>query len=148
MNELKIGISGPGVLHTDAEVPDIEAKFRMVAESGAFDYIDRTPLADGVESHLQASQRFGIPTLPGGFYYMVGRDEALLERNLMIGRECGSTVHSVQIFTKTPQERYFPTMTSRTFTRAHTNLAKGSGYSPASKTILTCGPSTPAGSNG
>jgi hypothetical protein len=37
MNKLMIGVSGLGVLHTDASVPDTDTKFRMVKESGAFD---------------------------------------------------------------------------------------------------------------
>jgi hypothetical protein len=35
MNKLMIGVSGLGVLHTDASVPDTDTKFRMVKESDA-----------------------------------------------------------------------------------------------------------------
>jgi hypothetical protein len=97
---LKIGISGLGVLHTDAETPDIDTKFRMVKDSGAFDYIERTPVRAELDAYLRASEKHGIPLPSGGFFYMVGRDEGLLKDNLKIAKECGSQVHNVQIFTK------------------------------------------------
>jgi sugar phosphate isomerase/epimerase len=97
--DLRIGVSGLGVLHTDASVPDIGTKFAMIKDSGVFDYIDRTPPRADLEDHLRASAKYGIPTFAGGFYYMVGRDEKLLEDNIRIGKECGSEVHNVQIFT-------------------------------------------------
>lgn len=56
MKELKIGISGLGILHTDAAVPDVETKFRMARESGAFDYVDRTPPPPELDAHLEAVQ--------------------------------------------------------------------------------------------
>lgn len=100
MKELKIGISGLGILHTDAAVPDVETKFRMARESGAFDYVDRTPPPPELDAHLEASSRYNVPILSGGFFYMVGRDEALLKRNLRTGVQCGSKVHNVQIFAR------------------------------------------------
>ena len=99
MNKLMIGVSGLGVLHTDASVPDTDTKFRMVKESGAFDYMDRTPPRADLDNHLKASAKYGVPTVAGGFFCMVGSDEALLEDNLRIGKECGSDVHNVQIVT-------------------------------------------------
>jgi hypothetical protein len=100
MKYLKIGVSGIGVLHTDESIPDTDTKFRMVKESGVFDYMDRTPPKPDLDAHLTASAKYDIPILSGGFFYLVGRDEALLENNLKISKECGSVVHNVQIFTK------------------------------------------------
>jgi hypothetical protein len=61
MRELKIGVSGLGVLHTDESIPDVETKFRMIRECEAFDYIDRTlPKAD-LDKHLEASAKYGVP---------------------------------------------------------------------------------------
>jgi hypothetical protein len=99
-NDLKIGISGLGVLHTDEKVPDIDTKFQMVKDSGVFDYIERTPSRADLPQFLAASAKHGVPLPSGGFFYMVGRDEALLKDNLLIAKECGSDVHNVQIFTK------------------------------------------------
>ncbi|MBD9596881.1 TIM barrel protein [Ensifer sp. ENS05] len=97
--ELKIGVSGLGVLHTDKHVPSIDDKFLMVKESGAFDYLERTPTRNELDAFLKASQKHGVPISSGGFFYMVGRDEALLSDNLKIAKECGSQAHNVQIFT-------------------------------------------------
>ena len=70
MANLKIGISGLGILHTDAAVPDVDTKFRMVRECGAFDYVDRTPPPPELEAHQQAIAKYGLPLLSGGFFYM------------------------------------------------------------------------------
>ena len=98
-NTLKIGISGLGVLHTDELIPDIETKFQMVRDSGAFDYIDRVPQEAELSRFLAARDKYGVPISSGGYFYMLGRDEGLIEKNLRIARQCGSDVHNVQIFT-------------------------------------------------
>jgi hypothetical protein len=95
--ELPIGISGGGVLHTDAHVPDVDAVFRMVKESGAFDYIERTPPTGQLEAFQRASATHGVPLRSGGFFYALGRDEPLLEWHLRIARELGMRVQNVQI---------------------------------------------------
>jgi len=100
MRELRIGVSGLGVLHTDESVPDVETKFAMIRESEVFDYMDRTPPKADLDKHLDASAKYGVPIYAGGFFYLVGRDEGLLEQNLRIGKACGSALHNVQIFTK------------------------------------------------
>ena len=46
--ELLIGVTESGVIHTDADpLFDLETKFRMVKESGVYDYFDKTPPAGG-----------------------------------------------------------------------------------------------------
>lgn len=95
--EIKIGISGGGVLHTDAHVPDVETQFRMVRDAGVFDYFERTPLPGLVDTYKKASLATGIPLLSGGFFYALGRDEPLLEWHLRIGAECGMRVQNVQV---------------------------------------------------
>ena len=43
-NELFVGITEKGACHTKGENEfDLETKFRMVSESGVYDYIDKTP---------------------------------------------------------------------------------------------------------
>lgn len=94
---LPIGISGGGVLHTDAHVPDVDTMFRMVAEAGAFDYIERTPPTGQLEAFQRASETHKVPLRSGGFFYTLGRDEPLLEWHLRIARELGMVVQNVQI---------------------------------------------------
>ena len=99
MKALKIGVSGLGVLHTDETVPDADTKFRMVSESGVFDYIERVPQPEEVVGFLKARDKYGIPIASGGYFYMLGRDEELLKSNLKIAQQCGSDVHNIQVFT-------------------------------------------------
>jgi hypothetical protein len=97
--DLKIGVSGLGVLHTDAAVPGIDEKFRMVKDSGVFDYFERVPTRADLPAFLAASEKHDLPISSGGFFYTVGKDEAVLSDNLKIAKDCGSTAHNVQIFT-------------------------------------------------
>ncbi len=95
--QLLIGIAGGGVLHTDANVPDVDMVFRMVKDSGAFDYIERSPPTGQLDAYQRASQAHGVPLLAGGFFYTLDRDEPLLEWHLRIGRELGMQVQNVQV---------------------------------------------------
>lgn len=96
---LQIGISGGGILHTDQHIPDIDTRFRMISEAGVFDYFDRTFPRAELDQHLKASAKYNVPIRSSGFFYMLGRDEALLEDNIRLARECGAETHNIQIFT-------------------------------------------------
>ncbi len=98
-DDLKIGCTGGGATHSDAAIPDIAEKVRMVKEAGAFDYIDRTPPDEEFRDLLKASERFDLPVRAGGWFYTRGRDEALFERNIVKARLLGSLVHNVQLLT-------------------------------------------------
>ena len=52
---LLIGITGNSVVHTDADVFDLDTRFRMVVEAGVFDYYERTPPPGELDAHLRAS---------------------------------------------------------------------------------------------
>ena len=96
--ELAIGITEAGVMHTDAEPElDLDTKFRMVKESGAYDYLDKTPPADRVDDYLACSEKHDLPILAGGWFYTLGADEPLLAANLRLGARLGSRVHNTQI---------------------------------------------------
>ncbi len=97
--ELPIGCTGSGALHADTEPFDVEKRFRMVKESGAFDYFDRTPLPGELDLYKKCSADFALPIRGGGFFYALGRDEPLLEWHLRIGADLGAIVHNVQIGT-------------------------------------------------
>ena len=98
--DLPIGCAGNGVLHTDREVPDIDTRFRMVREAGVFDYYDKSPPMGEVDQYLAASARHGVPIRATGFFYVLGRDEPLLEWNLRVAAQAGALVHNVQIMTR------------------------------------------------
>ena len=71
----------------------------MVKEVGVFDYYDKTPRTGELEIYQKASAKYNLPIRAGGFYYIRGRDEPLLEWHLRIAREIGAVVHNVQILT-------------------------------------------------
>jgi hypothetical protein len=97
-SELKIGITISGVQHHSFDaVPDLETKFRMVRESGAYDYVDRTPPDEEVSEFQRLSEKYGLPVRAGGWFYLWGRDNDLLKRNLDKAQALGSIVHNVQI---------------------------------------------------
>ena len=96
--ELLIGIAESGVMDTDADPPiPLETKFRMVKESGDYDYFDKTPAKDLVNEYLRCSEKHDLPILAGGWFYVLGRDDELLMDNLRIGERLGSLVHNTQI---------------------------------------------------
>ncbi|MDB5872069.1 MAG: hypothetical protein JWQ07_1511 [Ramlibacter sp.] len=98
MKQLPIGIAAANIAHT-VDGFDVDTKFRMVREAGAFDYIDKTPLPGELELYQRASQTYGIPVRAGGFSYVLGRDEPLLEWHLRIASELGSDAHNIKIMT-------------------------------------------------
>jgi hypothetical protein len=97
MKELLIGIAGNGVVHTDMDTFDVDTRFRMVKESGVFDYYDKSPPPGEIDVYLRASAKYDLPIRAGGFYYTLGRDEPLLDWHLRVAREIGAVVHNVQI---------------------------------------------------
>ncbi|HEY1709554.1 MAG TPA: hypothetical protein VGG10_14900 [Rhizomicrobium sp.] len=97
--ELLIGIQEAGIMNTVFNEFDTDTKFRMVKESGVFDYIDKTPTpADGI-LYKRASEKYGVPMTAGGWFYLLGRDEPLLQWHLQMAKEYGTRVQNVQIFT-------------------------------------------------
>jgi hypothetical protein len=98
--EMKFGCTAGGATHSDTAIPDIATKLRMIKESGVFDYVDRTPLDDREFDDLrEASERLDLPVRAGGWFYTLGRDEPLFERNIETARALGSRVHNVQVLT-------------------------------------------------
>ena len=98
MSRLQFGITEASVMHND-KLPAIplETKFKMVKESGLYDYFDKTPSSKNVNQYLRLSEKYELPILAGGWFYVLGRDEDLLFENLRIGSHLGSIVHNTQI---------------------------------------------------
>lgn len=98
--DLKFGCTANGTTHQDTNVPDIATKVRMVKEAGVFDYFDRSPPDEEFRDLLKACERHDLPVLASGWFYTLGRDEALFERNILKGRLLGTKVHNVQVMTE------------------------------------------------
>ena len=94
---LPIGCAGSGVVHTDQDAFDIDTRFRMVKEAGVFDYYDRSPMMGEIDAYLRAVERHGVPVRATGWYYVLGRDEPLLEWNLRVSAQLGAVVHNTQV---------------------------------------------------
>ena len=99
MSNLKLGITEASIMTTDADMPfDLETRFKMVKESGVYDYVDKTPPAEQEAEYAELSEKYNLPILAGGWFYQLGKDEALLKANLELGARLGSRVHNTQIF--------------------------------------------------
>ena len=99
LQDLQIGCTAGGTTHHDTDIPDIATKVRMVKDAGVFDYIDRCPPDDEFRDLLRASEQCDLPVASSGWFYTLGRDEVLFERNIHKARLLGSTVHNVQMLT-------------------------------------------------
>jgi hypothetical protein len=97
--ELRIGIQEAGVMHSVWNEFDTDTRFRMVKEAGVFDYFDKTPTPADAAVFRRASEKYGVPITAGGWFYMLGRDEPLLQWHLQVAPDYGTKVHNVQIFT-------------------------------------------------
>ena len=96
--ELLIGITESGVMHTDADPPiPLDTKFQMVKESGVYDYFDKTPPLELGDDYRRCSEKYELPILARGWFYVLGRDENLFMENLRLGARLGSLVHNTQI---------------------------------------------------
>ena len=99
LGDLKIGCTAGGTTHRDTHIPDISTKVKMVKEAGVFDYIDRTPPDEEFRDLLKASEKYDMPVLASGWFYTLGRDDALFEQNIHKARLLGTVVHNVQVMT-------------------------------------------------
>lgn len=58
INQLEFGIQTNGIKHTHLDpMPEIDTRFSMVKEENLFDYVDKTPDLNEVNSFLKASKK-------------------------------------------------------------------------------------------
>lgn len=100
MNELLIGCNGRSAQHAPGHPPSIDEQFRMVKESGVFDFFDRMPQPGEEDAYIRASQKHDLPILTGLWSYTAGKDEALLAHNLTLTRDSGGRCHNIMLFDK------------------------------------------------
>ena len=95
---LLFGIQTNGLKHKGSDpMPSIGERFAMAKAAGCFDYVDKTPDPDQIDDFIAASVKYGLPVRAGGWFYQLGGDAGLLERNLALGQRLGSVVHNVQV---------------------------------------------------
>src|SRR5262249_50915659 len=95
-----LGCNGRGAMHLSTSEPSLEEQFRLVKDSGVFDYFDRLPQPHQVNEYIRCSAKFSLPIHTITWYYTLGRDDALVEQNLDIGRRVGAAVHNIMIFAR------------------------------------------------
>ena len=100
-----IGCNGRGAQASSIDRPisldeaSIDEQFRLVKETGVFDYFDRIPLRDSFDEYRAAMEKHGLPIATASWFYRLGEDEALLSDNLKVTAEIGAKMHNIMIFT-------------------------------------------------
>jgi hypothetical protein len=104
--EFLLGCNGRGAQASSIDRPvslqeaSIDEQFRMVKESGVFDYFDRLPLRAQLDDYLVAMAKHDLPVHTGSWFYRLGRDDALLADNLVLCKEVGAACHNIMTFTQ------------------------------------------------
>lgn len=104
-NDFLIGCNGRGAQDSSIGRPisleeaSIDEQFRLVRETGVFDYFDRIPLRHDIDQYRAAIEKYSLPIHTVSWFYRLGADEALLADNLKIGAEIGANMHNIMIFT-------------------------------------------------
>jgi hypothetical protein len=70
----------------------------LVRETGAFDFFDRLPPEHQVDEYLKASSKYDLPFHTASWFYRLGRDEALLTRNIARTKQIGAKMHNIMIY--------------------------------------------------
>lgn len=101
-----LGCNGRGAQASSPAQPvslqeaSIDEQFRMVRESGVFDYFDRLPLRPQLDEYLAAMEKYRLPVHTASWFYRLGRDDALLADNLLLCKEVGAACHNIMTFTQ------------------------------------------------
>ncbi|ARP67637.1 xylose isomerase [Mesorhizobium sp. WSM1497] len=95
-----LGCNGRGAQHLPGNPPPIDEQFRMVKESGVFDYFDRMPQPGQEKEYITAAARYDLPMITGLWTYTMGKDEALLKNNLSLTSESGGQCHNIMLFSQ------------------------------------------------
>ena len=97
-NQLEFGIQTNGIKHTHLDpMPEIDERFNMVKDANIFDYVDKTPELEEIDTFSKASKKYNIPIKAGGWFYTIGEHKSLFKQNLKTAQNLGSTIHNTQI---------------------------------------------------
>lgn len=106
-----VGCNGRGAQASSIESPvslveaPLEEQFRLVKETGVFDYFDRLPLPEQLGEYQRLIARYDLPVHTASWFYKLGRDEELLSRNLRLARDVGARMHNIMIYTRHAERR-------------------------------------------
>ncbi|HEY3078128.1 MAG TPA: xylose isomerase [Burkholderiales bacterium] len=94
-----IGCHGRGAARVPGEPLSVDERFRLLKETGVFDFMDRMPQAGEEKEYLKAAEKYDLPIKTGLWMYRMGKDDALLARNLKVAKDAGGEVHNVMVYT-------------------------------------------------
>lgn len=91
--------SSPAQPVSETELP-IDTQFRLVKESGLWDFFDRIPTASELDDFIKASEKYEIPILSGSWTYQLGKEEPLITENLQRAKTVGSLYHNLMVWAR------------------------------------------------
>lgn len=104
--KIKLGCAGRGVQASTPESPvsqhelSVDEQFRMVVESGVFDFFDRLPLSDKIDEYIAAVEKYDFPVWGSAWTYRIGDDAlGVLESNLTNAAATGVLYHNMMVLT-------------------------------------------------
>lgn len=109
--DFAIGCNGRGAQASSLARPvsleeaPIDEQFRLVKDTGVFDYFDRLPLPANIDEYRRAIAKYDLPVRTASWFYRLGQDDALLSANLRIAKEIGATMHNIMIYANDAQGR-------------------------------------------
>ena len=102
-----LGCAGRGVQNSTREQPvslqepSVDEQFRMVVESGVFDFFDRLPLTEKVGEYIHAVEKYDFPVWASAWTYRIGADALqVLEQNLKNCAATGVRYHNMMVLTR------------------------------------------------
>lgn len=101
-----LGCAGRGVQNSSPERPvsldelPVDTQFRMVVESGVFDFFDRLPLTEKVDDYVRAVEKYGFPVWGSAWTYRIGAEPLqVLEGHLKNCAATGVRFHNMMVLT-------------------------------------------------
>lgn len=94
-----LGCHGRGAAQIPGQPISVDERFRLVKETGVFDFFDRLPQAGEEKEYLKAAEKYGLPIKTGLWMYRKGKDDEQLIRNLRLAKDAGGEIHNVMLYT-------------------------------------------------
>jgi hypothetical protein len=101
-----LGCAGRGVQNSSPSNPvslqelPIDTQFRMVVESGVFDFFDRLPLTEKLDDYIKAVEKYDFPVWGSAWTYRIGENPLqVLEHNLRNASAAGVRYHNMMVLT-------------------------------------------------
>ena len=98
MRNFLLGCNGRSAQHQPGRAISVDEQFRMVKESGLYDFFDRMPQPGQEDEYVKAAQKYDLPMKTGLWSYAKGKDEARLAHNLKLSKDTGAECHNIMLF--------------------------------------------------